>query len=115
MKGLTKGAHDAEHRPVSPSATRGAREGLSGVPRRGGDGQMATAERIHGQGSPHGRQGRRHVQDVVHEFHYRPQSFFRRQNNVELVREERIRYNDKFDDPYLSGEMQMSIAVERVI
>jgi len=40
--------------------------------------QMASAERIHGQDPPRGRQGRRHLQDVVHEFHNRPQSLLRR-------------------------------------
>src|SRR5262249_19033737 len=39
-----KGADNAEHRPVSPGTTCGAREGVSGVPRRGRDGQMASAE-----------------------------------------------------------------------
>src|SRR5262249_15841314 len=32
-----------------------------------------------GQGPSHGRQGRRHLQDVFHQFHYRPQSLLRRQ------------------------------------
>ncbi|HEX4826216.1 MAG TPA: SRPBCC family protein [Candidatus Polarisedimenticolaceae bacterium] len=33
---------------------------------------------------------------------------------VELVKNERIRYTDKFDDPNLPGEMQVTIALEAV-
>jgi len=40
---------------------------LSGVPRRRGDGKVATAIRFHLQGSPPGCQSRRHLSDVVHE------------------------------------------------
>src|SRR4030095_10267648 len=39
---------------------------------------MASAERIYGKGSPNGRKGRRHVQDVVYQFHYRQEPFLRR-------------------------------------
>src|SRR5262249_30651576 len=75
---LTKGADDAEHRPLSPRAACDPREDLPGVPRRRRDGQMASAERVHGQGSPPGRQGWRYLQDVVHEFQHRPQPLLRR-------------------------------------
>src|SRR5262245_4578656 len=64
-----EGADHAERRPVSPGPTCRAREGLSGVPRRRCHGQMASAERFHGEGSPFGRQGRWYLQNVVHEFH----------------------------------------------
>src|SRR5262245_15995654 len=77
-KRTRKGANDGQYCPVSPGATRGTGEGLSGVPRRGCDGQMAPAKRLYGQGSPHGRQSRRHLQDVVHEFHHGAQPLFRR-------------------------------------
>jgi uncharacterized protein YndB with AHSA1/START domain len=74
---------------------------------------MATAERVHWQGSPDGCQSRRHLQDVVHEFHYRPQPFVRREY-LELVPHERIRYTDRFDDPNLPGEMQTTITLKKV-
>src|SRR2546426_10340737 len=52
----TKGAYNADqHRPVSPRTACDAREDLSGISQRGRDGQMASAERVHGQGSPSGR------------------------------------------------------------
>jgi uncharacterized protein YndB with AHSA1/START domain len=34
---------------------------------------------------------------------------------VELVPGERVRYTDKFDDPNLPGEMQVTIALKKVI
>src|SRR5574341_2513904 len=74
---------------------------------------MASAERIHGQGSPSGRQSRRHLQDVVHKFQYRPQPLLR-WKYLELVPHERIRHTDEFDDPNLPGEMQTTITLKKV-
>jgi uncharacterized protein YndB with AHSA1/START domain len=34
---------------------------------------------------------------------------------LELVPHERIRYNDRFDDPKLPGEMQVTITPERFL
>ena len=34
---------------------------------------------------------------------------------LELVPQERIRYNDKFDDPNLRGEMQVTITLKKVV
>jgi uncharacterized protein YndB with AHSA1/START domain len=34
--------------------------------------------------------------------------------NAELVPNERLRYTDKFDDPNMPGEMQMSITLKKV-
>src|SRR5439155_18991636 len=63
-----RGADNADqHCSISPRAACDAREGLSGVSRRGCDGQMASAERVHGQGAPSGRQSWWQLQDVVHE------------------------------------------------
>ena len=102
-----------KRRPASPCAPCDAREDLSGVPRRRRNGQMASAERLHGQGPPSGCQSRRHLQDVVHEFHHRPQPLLRREY-LELVPHERIRHTDKFDDPNLPGEMQTTVSLKKV-
>src|SRR2546428_7593698 len=69
---------DVQHCPASPSAPCDARESLSSIPRCRRNGQMASAERLHGQGSPHRCQSRRHLQNVLHELHDRPQPLHRR-------------------------------------
>src|SRR5205809_8087076 len=74
---------------------------------------MASAERLHGQGSPYRCQSRRHLQDVLHELHHRPQPLLRRKY-LELVPPERIRHTDKFDDPNLPGEMQTTVSLKEV-
>ncbi len=33
---------------------------------------------------------------------------------VELVPDERLRYTDKFDDPHLPGEMQVTVTLKKV-
>jgi len=33
---------------------------------------------------------------------------------VEMVRNERLRYTDKFDDPNLPGQMQVTVALKKV-
>src|SRR5262249_26615487 len=48
---------------------------------------MASAVRLYGQGSSHRPQSRRHLQDVVHEFHHGAQPLFRRK--VSRTRTER--------------------------
>src|SRR5262249_60459620 len=65
-----KEPNNVEHHPVSPRAACFPREGLSRIPRPGRDGQVAPAEWIYRQGSPLGRQSRRYLSDVIHEFHY---------------------------------------------
>ena len=56
-------------------------------------------------------QGRRHLQDVVHELHHRQEPLLRRRV-PELVPNERLRYTDRFDDPNLPGEMHVDGHVE---
>src|SRR5258707_402567 len=74
---------------------------------------MASTERIHREDSPHGCQGRRHLQDVVHELQHRQESFLRGEY-LELVPHERIRYTDRFDDPNLPGEIQPTVTLKKV-
>src|ERR1044072_4075924 len=70
--------HASEHYPASPRATNNARKGISSVSRWRGDEQMASAERIYRKGSPDGCQGRRYLQDVVHQFQHREESLLLR-------------------------------------
>ena len=70
--------HGHWHRPTPPRAARPARTRLSRLPRRRRDGQVAAALRLHLQGPPHGRPGRRDVQDVVHELRHRQRPLVRR-------------------------------------
>src|SRR6266513_6451044 len=66
-----------QHHPASSCAASYARAGLPSVSRSGRAGQVASAARIHRHGSPPGRQGRWHLQDVVHQFHNRQESLVR--------------------------------------
>ena len=74
---------------------------------------MASAQWIHGPGSSPRRESRRHLQDVVHQFHHRQEPLLRRRY-LELTPNERIRHTDKFDDPNLPGEMQTTIRLKQV-
>src|SRR5690606_37037695 len=67
------------------SCSAGAR--LSSLLGRGGGGEVAASERIYLQGPPDGRQSRRYVQDVVHQFLDGPSAFVRR--SVSRARSER--------------------------
>ncbi|MBX3362565.1 MAG: SRPBCC domain-containing protein [Phycisphaeraceae bacterium] len=75
---------------------------------------MAASVRIHGQDAQHGCAGRRELQDVVHELWDGQQSRVRRDVHG-LTPHERIRYTDKFDDPNLPGEMQVTVRLKKVI
>lgn len=61
-----------------------------------------------------------HLPDVVHEFHHWPEPFLTGQSHsfggtyLELVPNERIRHTDKFEDPNLSGEMEVTITLKKV-
>src|SRR5690242_6747337 len=63
--------HARQHYPASPRATDNTRETISGVSRWRSDEQMASAEWFYRKGSPHGRQGRWHLQDVVYQLQHR--------------------------------------------
>src|SRR5438477_11555024 len=67
-----------KHHPTPPSAPGDAGENLSRLPRCGRHGQMASTERIHGQGSSPGRRSRRNLPDVVHEFQHGQEPLVRR-------------------------------------
>src|SRR5437763_7655409 len=67
-----------KQRKTAPSAPGEGREGLPRVSGRGCDGEVASTERIHGQGSSPGSQSRRHLQNVVHQFHDRQRPLLRR-------------------------------------
>src|SRR6266496_442304 len=55
-----------------------AGKNLSGVSRSRSDGQMASAKRIHRQGSSHGRQSWRQLQNVIYKLHDGHEPFLRR-------------------------------------
>jgi len=49
--------------------------------------KLASTERIHRQGSPPGRESRRHLQDVVHQFHHWQKPLLRRHlSRIEALR-----------------------------
>ena len=54
------------------------------------------------------------LQNVVHELHYGGSHSFGGKY-LELVPNERIRHTDKFDDPNLPGEMQVTITSKQVV
>ena len=62
---------------------------------------MASPEWLHRENAPFGRQSGRHLQNVVYKFQ-------------ELEPHERIRYTDRFDDPNLPGEMQVTVTLKKV-
>ena len=74
---------------------------------------MAAAAWLHRLDTPDGRHGRRHLQDVVHQFHHRQKPLLRR-NLSRIEAHERIRYTDEFDDPTLPGEMQTTVTLKQV-
>ena len=75
---------------------------------------MASAIRLHRQGSPHGCQGRRHLQDVVHELHDRPRVILSAASIVNWCHPNAFATTDKFDDPNLPGEMQTTVTLKQV-
>ena len=92
---------------------RAARARLPRLPRRRRHGQVAAAERLHRPGPPDGRQGRRQLPHVVHEFLLRQEPRLRRHiSRAGAART--LRYTDKFDDPNLPGEMQTTIILKKV-
>jgi uncharacterized protein YndB with AHSA1/START domain len=74
---------------------------------------MASAEWVHLQGPRDECRRRRQPQDVFHEFLLGQQQCLRR-HVQELVPNERIRYTDRFEDPNLPGEMQVTITLAQV-
>ena len=90
-----------------------ARQGLSRLHRSGRDGEVAAAQRLYLHGAPLRRESRRHIQDVVSQLHTGASHSFGG-TYLELVSGERVRYTDKFDDPNLPGEMQVTVALKAV-
>ena len=74
---------------------------------------MAAAERLCLHRASSGTEGRRHVQHVVPQLHDGQSHAFGGEY-VELVPDERLRYTDKFDDPNLPGEMQVTVTLKKV-
>jgi len=75
---------------------------------------MASAQRLCVYGAPSGRKSRWHVQNVVSELHngQRPLVWW----PICRARSgERLRYTDKFDDPNLPGEMQVTVTLKKVL
>ena len=59
---------------------------------------MAPAQRLCLHRAPPGAESRRHVQNVY----------------VELTPNESVRYTDKFDDPNLPGDIQVTVTLKKV-
>ena len=74
---------------------------------------MAAPPWLHLQGGGTGGPGRRHLQYVVPPLRQRPHP---RLGGEYLALEpgKRIRYTDRFDDPNLPGEMQVTITLTQV-
>ena len=81
--------------------------------RSGRDGEVAAARRLYLHGASVRREGRRHIQDVVSQLHHGREPCFRR-NISGAVAAQRVRYTDKFDDPNLAGEMQVTVVLKAV-
>ena len=74
---------------------------------------MASAEWIHGKGSPDGcKVGGAYKMSFTNFTTGKSHSFGGKY--LELTPDERIRYTDKFDDPNLPGEMQTTITLKKV-
>ncbi len=74
---------------------------------------MASSPRIHRQGLPPGCKGRRHPPDSFTNFTTGESHSFGGKY-LELVPQERIRYTDRFDDPNLPGELQVTVTLKKV-
>jgi len=74
---------------------------------------MAAAARLHWQGSPRRRSGGGSYKMSFTNF-TTGQSHSFGGSYVELVPQEVIRYTDKFDDPSLPGEIQVTIRLKKV-
>src|SRR5215831_5528550 len=70
MHSLEESHHAREYDPVAPRFPRAARASVQSIFGRRRDGQMAATEWLHRQGPSSGRESRRHIQNVVHEFHH---------------------------------------------
>jgi uncharacterized protein YndB with AHSA1/START domain len=103
----------SKHHPTPPCAPGDAGENLSGVPRCGRTGQVASAEWIHGKVHHlDAKVGGSYKMSFTNFTTAKSHSFGGTYR--ELTPHERIRYTDKFDDPNLPGEMQTMIALKQV-
>jgi uncharacterized protein YndB with AHSA1/START domain len=73
---------------------------------------MAAAQWLCLYRTSSGTKSRRDVQNVLPEFYDGQKPFVRRR--VELVPNERLRYTDKFDDPNLPGDIQVTVTLKKV-
>src|ERR1041385_639764 len=74
---------------------------------------MATAERLYGESPSTGAKvGGSHKMSFTNFTTGRAESFGGKY--LELVPHERLRYTDKFDDPNLPGEMQVTVTLKKV-
>ncbi len=73
---------------------------------------MASALRLHGPGPRDGRPGRGRLPSFTNFSTGNGHSFGGRY--VELRPHERIRYTDRFDDPEMAGEMQVTVTLRKV-
>ena len=74
---------------------------------------MAAAQRFCLHRAPPGTENRRHVQNVVPEFHDGQSHAFGGQY-IELVPNELLRYTDRFEDPNLLGDIEVTVTLEKV-
>src|SRR5438045_8591703 len=89
-------------------------DGLSRLHRGRRHGEVAAAQRLHLHRASPRREGRRHLQDVIRNFTTGMSHSFGGKY-LELVPGERLRYTDKFDDPNLPGEMQVTVTLKQVL
>ena len=61
-----------------------------------------------------GSESRWHVQNVLPELHDGDRGHSFGGEYVELVPNERLRYTDRFDDPNLPGEIQVTVTLKKV-
>jgi len=74
---------------------------------------VAAAQRVCLHRTPPRCESRRQLPDVIPQFHHGKSHSFGGQY-LELVPGERLRYTDKFDDPNLPGEIQVTVALKPV-
>jgi len=103
----------AQHRTLAPRSRDPARESLPRVPRGGCAREMASAQRLRLYRASFGTEGRRHFKMSFRNFTTGQAHAFGGKY-IELVPHERVRYTDKFDDPNLPGEIQVTVTLKQV-
>ena len=104
---------NAEHCSVQSGAAYDAGAALPRIHRPRRNGQVAAAERLHCQGAPHGCTSGGHLQVSFTNFTSGKSHSFGGEY-LELTKNERVRWTDRFDDPNLPGEMRVTVSLKKV-